>query len=156
MQTLKIEDLVRIRVILAEGWSEKTSYCTPEYDALIERDSRPKSIGQCYVTARALSHVFGWEIIYCGKDGNNHYWNRLPCGLEVDFTSDQLGGDGIFPVNELHGKPRSFKALQDCKTIDPRLKIFLLQVESALRSLKLELSPTRRQAESINSSSMLL
>lgn len=118
--------LQQIRRVLERGWSAKTSYCLSGYDG------RVKSLGQCYVTARALHHLFGWEILYNGIDGNNHYWNRLPCGLEVDFTSDQIGGDGIFPLHELFGKPRRFKPLKDCKTMNARLKRFLAIVEPAL------------------------
>lgn len=133
MQPLKFEDLIRVRAILAKGWSRNTSCLLGEYNGI------PESLGQCYVTARALQYVFGWEILFNGEDGNNHYWNRLPDGLEVDFTSDQLGGDGIFPVHEMLGKPRKFKPLQDCKSINPRLKIYLQQVETPLRIIKKEL-----------------
>ena len=131
--TLKFEDLILIRAVLEKGWNGHTSYLLGEHDGY------PKSLGQCYVTARALHHVFGWEILFNGQDGNNHYWNRLPCGLEVDFTSDQLGGDGVYPAHEMLGKPRRFKPLQDCKTINPRLRLYLQQIEAPLRILKKEL-----------------
>lgn len=120
---------MQIRAVLEKGWNAKTSYCLDGYDG------RVKSLGQCYVTARALHHLFGWEIIYSGEDGNNHYWNRLSSGLEVDFTSDQIGGDGIYPMHDLFGKPRRFRDLKDCKTINPRLKRFLAAVEPALTAL---------------------
>jgi hypothetical protein len=127
---VQVEELLRIRKILERGWSNRTTYLLGEYDG------SGKSLGQCYVTARALHHVFGWDILFDGQDGNNHFWNRLPCGLEVDFTSDQMNGDGIYPVEWLEGKPRRFKPLQKCKTVNPRLKLFLSMVESALRDLQ--------------------
>lgn len=149
LKSLSFEQLIEIRVILMDGWSAKTAYCTTDYEGL-QRDRYPKSCGQCYVTARALHHVFGWEILYNGQDGNNHYWNRLPCGLEVDFTSDQLGGDGIYPAHDMFGKPRAFKPILSCRRINPRLKLFLRQVEPALRDLKakIEADPLMLQVTS--------
>lgn len=125
-----LKHLQLIRSILEKGWSAKTTYCTSE-----EYANEVKSYGQCYVTARTLNYVAGWEILFNGKDGNNHYWNRLPCGIEVDFTSDQMGGDGIFPLSEMKstGKIRVFKPLKDCKSCNPRLKRYLLAVEPELR-----------------------
>lgn len=39
--------------------------------------------------------------IVTGKiKGITHYWNRLPDGKEVDFTSCQFGGDGFTPLKK--------------------------------------------------------
>jgi hypothetical protein len=124
-----------LRSWLEASWSFRTSYCSDYCDLVkIAEQSyganawlAPKSYGQCYVTARALNLIFGWAILYNRKNGNNHYWNKLPTGQEIDFTSDQMGGDGIRPTKEFKGtgKIRKFKPLQECKSINPRLKTFL-------------------------------
>lgn len=129
---MDIKQLMRIRTVLESGWAADTSYC-------LDYTGDPKSLGQCYVTARALHHVFGWEILFNGRNGNNHYWNRLPCGLEVDFTSDQLGGDGVYPLADMFGRPRRFKPLEQCKGTNPRLRRFLKRVELKLEQSKSEL-----------------
>ena len=113
--------LLALRSRLENGWSFRTSYCDDFHENL------PKSYGQCYVTARTLNLLFDWIILCNRKNGNNHYWNKLPTGQEIDFTSDQKGGDGILPTAEFKGtgRIREFKPLQECKSINPRLKIFL-------------------------------
>lgn len=123
---LSIYELRYIRSILEKGWDAKTSYCATEYTG------QPKSLGQCYVTARTLCETLGWKILYNCEDGNNHYWNELPDGLEIDFTSDQIGGDGIFPPEEIEGRPRKFKPINQCKSINPRLKLYLDRVQKPL------------------------
>ena len=87
----------KIRKILESGWSKETTYqgCKHDYG----KKGFSKSYGQCYVTARAIHKVFGGKIIRNKEE--NHYWNRLPDGTELDFTSNQLGGDGINPVKNL-------------------------------------------------------
>lgn len=141
VQCSTVEDLQKIRAILQKGWSRDTSYVIgTEYDGSV------RSLGQCYVTARVLQHVFGWEILHSFADSpeddktTNHFWNRLPCGLEVDLTSDQMGGDGIYPVEWIEGKPRRFKPLGKCKSINPRLRRLLKRVEQPLRDFLAESS----------------
>ena len=135
MSIIKEKDLKRIRAILETGWSEDTAYDKKEY-----RSSNLKSCSQCYVTARTIHHVFGWEIMYkrSRKEDINHYWNRLPDGREIDFTSDQdqFGGKGINKVKGLVGKPKTFKPIRECKSIKPELKRFLRIVEEPLQELK--------------------
>jgi len=84
------------------------------------------------------------------EKGVNHYWNRLPDGREIDFTSDQHGGNGINKV-EIHlsglklvGKPRTFKPIKECKSIKPALKRFLKIVEEPLRKFRKELENRAR------------
>lgn len=126
-----LSELKSLRGILEKAWSKRTSYDPENYD------EESESYGQCYVTARALYHVFGWGILHTRKEGANHYWNILPNGTEVDFTSDQMGGDGFFPVSSIRttGRERVFKPLRDLKTCNVRLREFLRQVEPALKEL---------------------
>jgi hypothetical protein len=130
-------DLRRMREILEQGWSEDTAHNKEKF-----RESKYRSCGQCYVTARAVNRVFGWEVLHLSskKEDINHYWNRMPNGREVDFTSDQFEGDGIHTIQGWTGKPRTFKPIEECKTINQRLKRFLEIVEEPLRRLKQSLS----------------
>ena len=123
------DKLIGIRKILEKGWSKKTAF--GEYH-------KTKSEGQCYVTARTLNYIFGWEILFNGRDGCNHYWNRLPNGVEIDFTSDQMGANGIYPVEEMRGmgKPRKFKPIDQCKSLNPRLALYLKIVKADLLKFK--------------------
>lgn len=88
-------ELGRIRKALDACWSWETSYHgKEEYEARALKGIR--SFGQCYVTARVVKEICGGDIV---KNGNvKHYWNRLPDGMEIDLTSDQFDGDGIYPV----------------------------------------------------------
>ena len=104
------DDMLRqIRAVLEKGWSADTAYRSTEYTGT------PKSYGQCYVTARIMHEIFGWDIMINKKPPNNHYWNRTPDGREVDFTSDQAGGNGFDPF--LTGKlsKRKYKPCREVK-----------------------------------------
>ncbi len=134
MITFTKVNLKKVRKVLEAGWSKKTTF--PKY-----RESwsgKKKSQGQCYVTARTIQMVFGGKII---KGINyNHYWNILPSGDKVDFTSDQFKkGDGFKPAEELDGKIVKRKY----KSINPRLKKYLDAVEKPLRQFKKELEKNR-------------
>ncbi len=91
-------DLIEFREIISECWSNKTKYrysVTNEYNT--------KSRGQCWVTAVTDKFVFGGDVVYSTVNGEMHYWNRFPDHGEVDFTSDQYGGDGMNPVTTIGG-----------------------------------------------------
>jgi hypothetical protein len=52
--------------------------------------------GQCGVTAVVLNDIFGGELVrgevhVDGERVDFHWWNRLPGGLEIDLTREQLG-----------------------------------------------------------------
>jgi len=106
MVRMNRRDWKKIRRILESGWSKKTAHpdYRDDYDDYVKKGI--PSYGQCYVTARAIHKVFKGKIIY--NKEKNHYWNMLPDGTELDFTSDQFHGkfhgDGINPVKNLEGK----------------------------------------------------
>ena len=119
-----------IRTVLEKGWSIHTTYpeCREEYPY------RVKSFGQCYVTARVLHYIFGWEILKTGYANSDakHFWNRLPNGEEIDFTLDQFDeAYGKFGKPPLTGKP----ARRKYKTMNPRVKKLLKAVEEPLKQL---------------------
>lgn len=93
---IKESGLKEIRKILEKGWDKNTTANKVGYNR------KPKSWGQCYVTAMVIHDIFGGDII---KSRNiNHYWNRLPSGEEIDLTSDQFKkGDGIHLADECIG-----------------------------------------------------
>jgi hypothetical protein len=70
-----------------------------------------KSIGQCYVTAMLIYEVFGGNIMHGWVKWNgkrlHHFWNLTVTSEEIDFTSDQYGGDGYTPIikGEIFTKP---------------------------------------------------
>ncbi len=71
------------------SWSQETSADPDEWT--VENPSR----GQCDATAVVLRSYLGGEIlvadIVCdGRRIERHAWNRLPSGLTVDLTRDQL------------------------------------------------------------------
>lgn len=102
---MKHKELKEIRKILEACWSPETSfYIGEEYEDRAREGVT--SFGQCYVTAKALQEILEWSIV---KNRNvKHYWNKLPNGTEVDFTSDQFGGDGINPVMDVHSGKEQF------------------------------------------------
>ena len=121
------EKLEQIRNILKTGWNRESSYSTELYEG-----SDPySSDGQCYITARTLNYIFGWDIIHLRNSDYNHYWNKLKDGTELDFTSDQMGGDGYHPIDEMKGKgkPRIFKSIDQVKGLNPRLKKYIKVVK---------------------------
>ena len=124
------EKLQQIRNVLKKGWSKETTYSTELYEGA----DPYRSDGQCYITARTLHHIFGWDVVCLINSSYNHYWNRTHDGIEVDFTSDQMGGDGIHPISEIYGKGhlRTFKPINECKSINPRLKKYIKAVGSDL------------------------
>ena len=49
------------------------------------------SLNQCAVTALVVQDFFGGDLLRCPMDdGDSHYWNRLPCGTEVDLAEKQF------------------------------------------------------------------
>lgn len=122
--------LRELRAILETGWSQETAH--PAYQK--DWSSKPKSHGHCYVTARALHEILGWEILNSVKE--HQFWNRLPDGTEVDFTSDQSGGDGIHKLQGVIGTPKRFKPVGECRSINPRLKMYLDAVGEPLGEFK--------------------
>lgn len=63
--------------------------------------------GLCGAVALMVQAAVGGELMEGSYQGEPHYWNRLPCGTEIDLTGTQFGGDGVHPVTsgELVGMP---------------------------------------------------
>jgi hypothetical protein len=54
----------------------------------------------CTAVATVIQALFSGDIVTGKIKGITHYWNRLPDGKEVDFTSCQFGGDGFTPLKK--------------------------------------------------------
>ncbi|MEV4111446.1 hypothetical protein [Nonomuraea sp. NPDC049695] len=85
---LKVELL---RPLLRAAWGSDT--CDPVNQEHWRPDNPAR--GQCGTTALVVQDLLGGDLILgeVHVDGVkvwNHYWNRLPDGTEVDFTSDQF------------------------------------------------------------------
>ncbi len=126
-KSLSREELWELRAILARGWSGRTCYRPSYYKYM-----GCASWGQCYVTARAVQEVFGWHLVINKRDGNNHYWNVMPNGVEVDFTSDQMRGNGIDPP--ISGRVSKWQIKPIAESGNRRLKFYFLLVEDDLRA----------------------
>lgn len=50
------------------------------------------SWGQCAVTSLVVHDHLGGTIMRGEIAGIVHYWNRLPCGRELDLTREQFSG----------------------------------------------------------------
>jgi hypothetical protein len=88
-----IKELKEIRKILENTWDKRSCYEKEVEGA----NKNSKSYGQCYATAGTIKILFGGKLLK--NKEKKHYWNLLPDGTEVDFTSDQFkGGDGIKPI----------------------------------------------------------
>jgi hypothetical protein len=79
-------------------WCKETSFGNGETG---------KSTGQCYVTALLVYEIFGGNVMHGWIKWNgkrlHHFWNRtFISGRDenVDYTSDQYGGDGFYPIIE--------------------------------------------------------
>lgn len=71
----------------------------------------------CGCCSYVAQKILGGTILRGKVNDVMHYWNLLPDGTKLDFTSDQFGGDGFHPIAD--GKPSPIR-----KTINVRYKLF--------------------------------
>jgi predicted N-acetyltransferase YhbS len=87
--------LTDLEAAIRASWSRETSADPDEWTADIP------SRGQCDATAVVLRSYLGGEIVVAdilcdGRRVERHAWNRLPSGLTLDLTRDQLRpGQGL-------------------------------------------------------------
>jgi hypothetical protein len=99
---------------LEDSWTRETSADPAHWS------TENSSYGQCAVTALIVQDHFGGELLRARVNGVSHYWNRLPLGLEVDFTRKQFGADPDVPTGEV--KSREF-VLSFPETVDRYLSL---------------------------------
>ena len=95
--------------------------------------------GNCAVAALSAWDFYGGEILRAslekvpGYEGmRSHYWNRLPSGLEVDFTADQFKGKARDLVPR--GEVRTRKYLLENPKTKARYELLKSVLDSSLKS----------------------
>ena len=78
--TVAAADLDRLQQRLEAGWSSRTS-------SLWSPDNPAR--GQCSVTALAVQHLVGGEILKTQTEAGPHFYNRIG-GVTRDFTAAQF------------------------------------------------------------------
>ncbi len=77
-------DLLTLKERIKESWDRST--CYPPMQK--EWSEENPSYGQCAVTALLIQDFYGGEILY--NEVNDHFWNVLPDGTEIDLTRQQF------------------------------------------------------------------
>lgn len=87
----------RVRNALVKAACAETSCWPDEY-----RRKKIKSplYLHCAAVATVIQALYGGDIVTGTVKDITHYWNRLPDGKEVDYTSCQFGGDGLTPFKK--------------------------------------------------------
>jgi hypothetical protein len=113
---VNLEELKKLRKKISKCWCRETIWHKSDWSP------ECPSYGQCYVTALLVQNILGGKVIAGEVDYDTHYWNKLPDGTEIDFTSDQFNdGDGIHP----HSR-REEEAEQTITNSDRRCGRYLL------------------------------
>lgn len=81
--------LEQLEAAIRASWSAETAHSPQSWSA-----DNPSG-GQCWTTAYVVRHFFKGEIILAEVLPHTdpiarHAWNRLPTGIEIDFTRDQF------------------------------------------------------------------
>ncbi len=126
------EKLIQFNSILPRIWTERTASHPAGWS------SENPAYSQCAVTAALAQDVFGGEIVitnYTLPDGkvNQHYFNILPNGRKIDFTSGQFkNGEEFNPPrqssnHELMNKSRDYmKQAMSPLEFDGSMKEFII------------------------------
>jgi XTP/dITP diphosphohydrolase len=97
-----------IGAILKRSWTAATSYWPEQWH------KGNSSFGQCAVSALVVQDILGGELIHCkvqyGGNTVGHFFNKLPGGLEADFTKDQFPKDMILMRKSVAERPDILRA----------------------------------------------
>jgi hypothetical protein len=67
------------------------------------------ALNQCAVTALVVQDYLGGELLRQElNDGISHYWNRLPCGQELDLTFMQFTITKQYGIGEIVVRDREY------------------------------------------------
>jgi hypothetical protein len=101
------DTLAQLEQAIRDGWGRDT----------IEDDTRwtadNPSCGQCDVTCLVVHDLLGGDILGAGVflDGEhveNHMWNRLSSGIEVDLTREQFKRGEVLGEPTVRQRPAEF------------------------------------------------
>ena len=87
--------------IIRRSWSRDTAYPPSQK----EWNRRNPAFGHCLVTSLVVQKIFGGDFCFCKHQ--NHFWNRLENGQEIDLTCEQfppgvrICADSFFSRGEL-------------------------------------------------------
>ena len=110
----------QLEKLIKESWSIET--CYPPLQS--KWSAMNPSLGQCAVTSLLLQDYLGGEILY---DANNdHYWNKLSDGKEIDLTRNQFPKGTLFSKGEVIERENLFSA-----TAQTRFRYELLQEKAS-------------------------
>jgi hypothetical protein len=126
-----LTSLAAVEAAIRGAWGADTTYAT---DAYLARGAGRPARGQCGSTALVVHDLLGGSLMiadveYAGAVDGVHYWNRLPCGLEVDLTREQ------FLPQEVLARPRSVERRTELPAPERARTAYLLfrrRVRSAL------------------------
>lgn len=99
------------------------------------------SIDQCAVTALIVQEEFGGDILRSPtREGDSHYWNRLPDGSEIDLTADQFSVLDDKPLRSC-AKTRTRASLLKTKSTRERYELLnyrykLIKLEESMTTEK--------------------
>jgi hypothetical protein len=96
------------------------------HTAAVGASGDPLLNGCCSAVAQVVARIFGGSILGGEVSGNPHFWNRLPCGREVDLTAAQFSG-----VQDPEWKP-----LVAGDPVEPPELVDLLHLEFIARMLQ--------------------
>ncbi len=113
-----LRELIDLRMAMLAAARPDTAYDVNQYE---QRKEKSNLAGHCAAAAHVVQQQFGGDIVAGQVQGELHYWNRLPTGLEVDLTSDQFGGDGLNPL--IQGRRVAAR-----KSVNPRFVKFAQRV----------------------------
>lgn len=96
--------------------------------------------GHCAVVALLAQDVFGGELVRASLKEypeyvhlKSHFWNRLPNGEEVDFTSEQYFD---MPFRDLEGEVRSRESVLESPDTQRRYALLTERYESRMNIKK--------------------
>ncbi|MBY0449833.1 MAG: hypothetical protein K2X01_04320 [Cyanobacteria bacterium] len=111
----------------------ETAYNTQEYDQLSAISSLA---GHCNAVAYCVQKLYGGVILQAtvhyqlnGKPKRtSHFWNRLPNGIEIDYSASQWGLTNQIPLSH---KQLMFPLQKSEKTPKGNVKLIVLSVSPA-------------------------
>jgi len=120
-------DLKELEDLLENSWTKETSADPQNWNIF------NPAWGQCAITALIVQDFMGGELLRTviprKKENISHYWNLLPEGREVDFTSKQFSSDVIIK----DGEERDRHYVLSYPTTRKRYVLLRLAVENRIR-----------------------
>jgi len=115
------------------SWDEETA-TNGDWDMTV------LDLNQCAVTALVVQDILGGTLQRTFMtNGDSHYWNKLPDGMEVDLTRGQFEYLREFPIREeVQSRPREYvlsfpDTVRRYELLRSRVRRMLPRVAAAIR-----------------------